>query len=108
MYECVSASTASILQRILPSASCESCTIHYSRGTATRPVRVDGYQPINIQDDDEDEGVQVVSSRRRRKKKAEPSLVFAFVRSFWVIFLAAAFFKFVQDLLNFVSPQILR
>ena len=90
--------------------SCGSLILIYStRGGTSRPARADGYQPVNIQDDDEDEEVRLVSSSRRRgNKKAEPSLVLAFIRSFWVIFLAAAFFKFVQDLLNFVSPQVLR
>ena len=81
------------------------CSVVY-RNTGNRRARADGYQPISIQDDDD--GVRVVSSGRRTSRRSEPSLVIALVRSFWPIFLAAAFFKVLQDLLNFVSPQLLK
>ena len=76
------------------------------RNTGNRRARADGYQPISIQDDDD--GVRVVSSGRRTSRRSEPSLVIALAKSFWPIFLAAAFFKVLQDLLNFVSPQLLK
>ena len=43
--------------------------------------------------------------RRRRK---EPSLVWALTKSFAGVFMIAAVFKLLQDLLVFASPQLLR
>ena len=81
-----------------------------------------GYQPVSIQDDNEasvdstprqprregDTVVRVVPSSRQRRREAEPSLVLALLKSFWPVFLSSAFFKLVQDLLNFVGPQVLK
>ena len=61
------------------------------------------YQPINTETTST--GVRVITAGRKKK---EPSLVWALAKTFWGIFVAAAFFKFVQDLLNFVSPQVLK
>ena len=80
--------------------------MYICRVSAGRPVRRDGYQPITIQD--REEGVRVVSRRGQNRSGKQPSLVIALVRTFWGIFLAAAAFKFVNDLLAFVSPQILK
>ena len=73
-----------------------------------------GYQPVSIQDDDMVD-VEISSSRQpmrrrrgRRRREPEPSLVLALLKTFWPVFLSSAFFKLVQDLLNFVSPQVLR
>ena len=46
--------------------------------------------------------------RRRRRKPKEPSLVWALIRSFGQTFVYAGVLKFFQDLLNFVSPQLLK
>lgn len=89
---------------ILPNKFQNMCDFFHSAG---RPSRDDGYQPISIQDDDD--MVRVVSSRQQeRRRRSGPSLVLVLVKSFWTIFLAAAGFKFVQDILNFVSPQVLK
>ena len=45
---------------------------------------------------------------RGKSKPREPSLVWALVGSFWRTFLYAGVLKFFQDLLNFVSPQLLK
>ena len=42
------------------------------------------------------------------RKPKSPSLVLALARSFGGTFLVAGLFKFCQDLLNFVSPQLLK
>ena len=42
------------------------------------------------------------------RTKNNPSLVWALVKTFWKIFAVSAFFKLLQDLLVFVSPQILK
>ena len=44
----------------------------------------------------------------RRRRSSEPSLVLALGKTFAGTLLAAAFFKLCQDLLGFVSPQILK
>jgi len=44
----------------------------------------------------------------RRKKKREPSLLMAVARTIWRTMAMAAVLKLAQDLLGFVSPQILR
>ena len=44
----------------------------------------------------------------RRGRSSEPSLVLALGKTFAGTLLAAAFFKLCQDLLGFVSPQILK
>ena len=44
----------------------------------------------------------------RQRRNSEPSLVLALGKTFAGILLAAAFFKLCQDLLGFVSPQILK
>ena len=46
--------------------------------------------------------------RREKNKAKEPSLVWALVRTFWRTFVFAGMLKFFQDLLNFVSPQLLK
>ena len=46
--------------------------------------------------------------RREKSKAKEPSLVWALVRTFWRTFVFAGMLKFFQDLLNFVSPQLLK
>jgi ABC-type bacteriocin/lantibiotic exporter with double-glycine peptidase domain len=46
--------------------------------------------------------------RRKKNKTKEPSLVWALVRTFWRTFVFAGMLKFFQDLLNFVSPQLLK
>ena len=46
--------------------------------------------------------------RRKKSKPKEPSLVWALVRTFWRTFVFAGMLKFFQDLLNFVSPQLLK
>ncbi|XP_064405656.1 multidrug resistance-associated protein 1-like [Halichondria panicea] len=43
-----------------------------------------------------------------RQKKSAPSLVRALFKTFWRIFLISGLFKLSQDLLAFVSPQLLR
>ena len=50
------------------------------------------------------------NERKRRKKRGpkEPSLVMALARSFGGTFFVAGVFKLLQDLLNFVSPQLLK
>ena len=45
---------------------------------------------------------------RRPQRTSEPSLVMALAKSFVETFLVAAFFKLCQDLLSFVSPQLLK
>ena len=47
------------------------------------------------------------NSERTRKPKS-PSLVMALARSFGGTFFVAGLFKLCQDLLNFVSPQLLK
>ena len=42
------------------------------------------------------------------RRKNNPSLVWVLVKTFWKIFIMSAFFKLLQDLLLFVSPQILK
>ena len=76
---------------------------HTHRGVV-RGVRLeeDTYQPINTEATGT--GVRVVTPR----KKKEPSLVWALIKTFWGIFVTAALFKLVNDLLNFVSPQVLK
>ena len=46
--------------------------------------------------------------RRKKRKSREPSLAWALARSFGGTFLFAGVLKFFQDLLNFVSPQLLK
>ena len=46
--------------------------------------------------------------RRKNHKAKEPSLVWALVRTFWRTFVFAGMLKLFQDLLNFVSPQLLK
>ena len=48
------------------------------------------------------------SSQRPQVKLREPSLLKALVKAFGGLMFTAAFFKLVQDLLTFVSPQILK
>ena len=43
-----------------------------------------------------------------KRKKKTPSLVLALVKTYWRILLSAGLLKLMHDLLNFVSPQILR
>ena len=45
---------------------------------------------------------------QKRKKSREPSLVMALIRSFGREFAATGVLKFFQDLLNFVSPMLLK
>ena len=45
---------------------------------------------------------------QKRKKSREPSLVMALVRSFGEDFAMTGVLKFFQDLLNFVSPLLLK
>ncbi|XP_064405659.1 multidrug resistance-associated protein 1-like [Halichondria panicea] len=42
------------------------------------------------------------------QRQTEPSLVWALTKTFWIVFLTSGFFKLLQDLLAFVSPQLLR
>lgn len=42
------------------------------------------------------------------KKPKEPSLVWALAKSFGQTFIMAGLFKFLQDNLNFVGPQLLK
>ena len=44
----------------------------------------------------------------QRQRKKDPSFVWALFKSFGGTLLVAAFFKLLQDLLAFASPQILR
>ena len=49
------------------------------------------------------------SAPKESKKKAKsPSIVMALARSFGGTFFLAGLFKLCQDLLNFVSPQLLK
>ncbi|CAI8018869.1 Multidrug resistance-associated protein 1 [Geodia barretti] len=96
--------------------------VHRTQKPVAGGGRRKGYQPVSIQDDNEasvdssprqptsegDTVVRVVPSSRQRRREAEPSLVLALLKSFWPVLLASAFFKLVQDLLNFVSPQVLK
>ncbi len=43
-----------------------------------------------------------------RGRQSRPSLVKALGKTFWRVFLISAVLKLVQDLLSFVSPQLLR
>ncbi len=43
-----------------------------------------------------------------RDRGSRPSLVRALGKSFWRVLLISAVFKLVQDLLSFVSPQLLK
>ena len=51
---------------------------------------------------------QEEASRQRRRKPREPSLVKALVKSFGEEFTMIGVLKFFQDLLNFVSPLLLK
>ena len=51
------------------------------------------------------------ATRRKVPKKngpKEPSLVVALARSFGGVFMMGGLFKFLQDILNFVGPQLLK
>ena len=45
---------------------------------------------------------------KRKKGKRGPSLVMAIIKAYGFTFFVAGIFKFGQDLLSFVSPQILK
>ena len=47
-------------------------------------------------------------SGHTNKKPKQPSLVWALARSFGGTFLKAGVFKFLQDNMNFVGPQLLK
>jgi hypothetical protein len=53
-------------------------------------------------------GHQEQHSERNKKKPREPSLFMALVRSFGGDFTVTGVLKFFQDLLNFVSPLLLK
>lgn len=67
-------------------------------------VEEEEYEPINRSLSD---GVCVVTTDEPRKRK-DPSLVIALSKTFAAPFLAGAFFKLLQDLLTFASPQLLK
>ena len=46
--------------------------------------------------------------RRKIKKSKEPSLVWALAKTFGGTFMMGGVFKFLQDFLNFVGPQLLK
>lgn len=50
----------------------------------------------------------VVVQGQQRRRTREPSLVWALLRSYGFIMFVAAFFKLGNDLLAFVSPQLLK
>jgi hypothetical protein len=50
----------------------------------------------------------VVLPARRQTNPKEPSIVWAFVKSFAGKLVVAALFKFAHDLLLFASPQLLK
>ena len=62
-------------------------------------IRFEGHQL------EEQPGVEV---RQQQQRQKDPSLVIALVRTFGTMFIVAAFFKLLQDALQFVSPQILK
>ena len=45
---------------------------------------------------------------QKKKGSKEPSLVWALARSFGGVFMMGGLFKFLQDILNFVGPQLLK
>ena len=45
---------------------------------------------------------------KKETKDKEPSLVLALAKTFGEVFVVAAVFKLIQDLLSFASPQILK
>ena len=83
----------------------------FSRGQAGTVRKRDGgrYHAVTtIQDDDDNMVTVIPSSRQQRRRQPEPSLVLALLKTFWPVLLSSAFFKLIQDLLNFVGPQVLK
>ena len=56
--------------------------------------------------DDEDEFFE--DDSRKTNHKSKPSLFLALCRAYIVMFLTAGFLKLINDLLNFVGPQVLK
>ena len=63
---------------------------------------------------DKDDQVALVTGKTTLPKsrccgsRRRPSLVWALVKTFWKMFVAAGFFKLGQDLLAFAGPQLLK
>ena len=68
-------------------------------------MRMAGYQPLGAVGDCVGEDADTY---RQKKKKKGPSLVMAIAKTIWKVMAMAAVLKLFQDLLVFVSPQILR
>lgn len=72
---------------------------------------------LEKEDDDDDDDRHVLvgkesSSSQKKKRRCcrnrGPSLVWAMTKTFWKTLLISAFFKLLQDLLTFASPQLLK
>lgn len=57
---------------------------------------------------EDDESFEYHSNTLRTKRTSKPSLFLALCQTFMVRFLTAGLLKLINDLLNFVGPQVLK
>lgn len=77
--------------------------VYQSFSESQNPAQIQGTDQAHIQRSPSNEQLRV-----QPRRKSDPSLVWALTKTFWKIFVVAAIFKLLQDLLSFASPQLLK